>query len=447
MKKPLPLAVALLLSSSNALAEPCDPPRIMVVMDGSSSMLNSITEQGVEIVKWDAARSAVLSVTESWPDAAQFGLMVFPGPAGGCSTGTVLVDIAPSTGPDIQAELASLDMTGTRQTPAGQTLMAAARNPGITAAGKRNYVVFVTDGFQFCSIDQPDGPPVCASSSDCSLMGVAKCPTCDACNTQSTLPACAGYADGCFCVQKWPILGVEALASAGVQTFVVGFGSNVDAKTLNAAAEKGGTAKAGCDPTSDSPSCFYNATLPSELNAALAAIVQKVASESCTGECGVEGTRTCAASGWSECVTPPEIECTGPCGAKGKQRCVQGALTTCDAVCDDADAGAAGSSGAAGSGSSNGAAGSAASSGVAGSGSSSGAAASSGAAGSSAAAGASGEAGDEGAATGESFLSGPDTGDEGGCGCRAANRSSGFPGVIALGLGLVAALASRARRP
>jgi len=346
----------------------------------------------------------------------------------------------PQTGPDIQAELASLDMTGTRQTPAGQTLMAAAKNPGITAAGKRNYVVFVTDGFQFCSIDQPDGPPACASSSDCSLMGVAKCPTCDACNTQSTLPACAGYADGCYCVQKWPILGVEALASAGVQTFVVGFGSSVDAKTLNAAAEKGGTAKAGCDPTSDSPSCFYNATLPSELNAALADIVQKVASESCTGECGIEGTRTCEASGWAECVTPPEIECTGPCGAKGKQRCVQGALTTCDAVCDDADEGSAGSSGAPGSGGSSGAA---SSGGTAAAG---GSAAASGAAGSNGAAGESGSTGDEGAGAGESLLSGPDTGDEGGCSCRATGRSTGFAGIAAIGLGLVAAMIPRSRR-
>lgn len=142
-------AAAVVLATSNALAEPCDPPRVMIVMDGSSSMLNQISEQGVDIVKWNAAQSAVKSVTDTWPDAAQWGLMVFPGPEGGCSAGTVLVDIAPSTGPDIQAKLASLDMTGTKQTPAGQTLMAAAKDPGITTAGKKNYVVFVTDGFQF----------------------------------------------------------------------------------------------------------------------------------------------------------------------------------------------------------------------------------------------------------------------------------------------------------
>ncbi|HQP39076.1 MAG TPA: VWA domain-containing protein [Polyangiaceae bacterium] len=426
---------SLLASGGVALAEPCDLPRIMIVMDSSSSMLNTVSEQNVDIVKWDAAQSAVKSVTDAYPDSAQWGLMVFPGPAGGCSTGTVLVDVGLSTGPDIQTQLANIDMSsGSRQTPAGQTLMAAAADPGITAAGKKNYVVFVTDGYQYCSVPAVSGPPVCTTSADCAAMNVSTCPTCDSCNTGSSDPACAGYAGGCYCIRTWPVLGVEALAAAGVKTYVVGFGSNVDAKTLNTAAYEGGTAIAGCDPSASTPSCYYKATLPSEFNAALADIVQKVTTETCTADCGIQGSRACTASGWSDCVAPTEVDCTGPCGASGKQKCVNGALTECDAVCEDAGAGgSAGAAGAAGAAGSGGAAGAA---GKAGSG---------GSAGSAGKGGASSED-DAGDGTAGGAAAGPESGDDGGCGCRVAGSSSGSRTILALGLGIAFAALARARR-
>lgn len=436
------LVAALLGLAHEARAESCDPPRILFVIDSSSSMLDEITEQGTTTAKWDAAQAAVKSVTDSYPDAALWGLMTFPGPSGGCTTGTVLVDPAAGTGPHIQNGLAALSMTGSRQTPAGQTLMAAASEPGITEAGKKNYVIFVTDGWQYCSVPVANSAPVCVQSTDCTLMGVDPCPTCNSCNTGSSDPLCAGLSDGCYCVRSWPVKGVQALAAAGVKTFVVGFGTNTDAKTLNAAAEAGGTMIAGCDPTATTPSCFYKATVPSEFNAALADIVQKVVTETCTGDCDIQGTRTCTAAGWSDCAAPAEIDCQGPCGTSGKQKCVAGALSECDAVCEDAGAG--GAAGAAGSSGSGGAAGAAGKGGSTGTGGTTGTGGKSGTGGSSGKGGSKPDAGTAGAGaepagTGES-------GDDGGCGCRTAGDASGSSALLLVGLGLAASLIARRKR-
>lgn len=434
------LVAALLGFAHEARAESCDPPRIMFVIDSSSSMLDEITEQGVTTAKWDAAQSAVKAVTDAYPDAALWGLMTFPGLSGGCTTGTVLVEPAAGTGTHIQTGLANITMTGSRQTPAGQTLMAAASEPSITEAGKKNYVIFVTDGWQYCSVPVTNSAPVCVQSADCTLMGVDPCPTCNACNSGSSDPLCAGKSDGCYCVRSWPVKGVQALKAAGVNTYVVGFGTNVDAKTLNAAADAGGTAIAGCDPTATTPSCFYKATVPSEFNAALADIVQKVVTETCTGDCGIQGTRKCTAAGWSDCDSPAEIDCQGPCGATGKQKCVAGVLSECDAVCEDAGAGGAagssGSGGAAGASGSGGKGGSTGTGGTTGTGGKSGSGGSAGKGGSKTDAG---TAGAEPAGTGES-------GDDGGCGCRTAGEPSGSRALALLGLGLAASLIARRKR-
>jgi MYXO-CTERM domain-containing protein len=425
------LVVASLGLAREARAEACDPPRILFVIDSSTSMLDEITEQGVTIAKWDAAQSAVKAVTDAYPDAAMWGLMTFPSPSGGCTTGTLLVEPAAGTATHIQSGLANLSMSGSRQTPAGQTLMAAASEPTITEAGKKNYVIFVTDGWQYCSVPVSNSAPVCVQSSDCTLMGVSPCPTCNSCNTGSSDPLCAGLSDGCYCVRSWPVMGVQALKTAGVDTFVVGFGTSVDAKTLNAAAEAGGTMIPGCDPAATTPSCFYKATMPSEFNAALADIVQKVVKETCTGDCGIQGSRTCTAAGWSVCDAPAEIDCQSACATSGKQKCVSGALTACDAVCPDAGAGgAAGKGGAAGAGGKAGAAGAGGKGGSAGLG------------------GSTGKGGAEpDASTGEGDPApAAGSGDDGGCGCRTAGEPSGWRALALLGLGLAASLVIRRRR-
>lgn len=423
------------LLSSPAHAQSCDPPRILFVMDASSSMLQTIDNNGTTETKWKAVQDAVGSVFSNYGGAAEYGLMTFPGPAGTCSTGTVLVDVGAGTGTQIQNTLFGLNIPANNQTPAGQSLVAASQYSGITDSTRKNYVVFMTDGWQFCDIPT-SGAPVCASNADCTLMGVSSCPTCNSCQVGTSDPSCSGQnADGCYCVRNWPTLGVTALQQTQVPTYVVGFGTKTDALTLNKAAQAGGTALAGCDPNSNSPSCYLQATSPSELTTALKNIVQAVVTDSCTGPCGIQGTRTCTGSGWSACNAPSTQSCTNSCGA-GQQRCENGQLTPCDAVCPDG-----GTAGAGGSGGNGGTAGTAGTGATGGSG---GAAASGGQGGAVDDAGTGTDAGTAGSGNGRP----QDSGDKGGCACRLGAGSqapAGGSGALAA-LALGAAFAFRRRR-
>ena len=110
------------------------------------------------------------------------------------------------------------------------------------------------------------GPDTCADSGAAAAMGLEETPVCNAC-VQNTAGNCEGQnIDGCFCVRNWPVLGVEALAKAGVKTFVVGFGDKVDALTLNQAAVAGGDPIPNCDPNSNEASCYLKADNASELS-------------------------------------------------------------------------------------------------------------------------------------------------------------------------------------
>jgi len=407
------------LSANAARAETCNPPRILLVMDASSSMLGQITENGVTTTKWEAVQTAVAAVFGKYADAAQYGLMTFPGSTGGCSTGEVTVQVAAGTASTIQSTLLNMTIPSNNQTPAGQSLVAASKYAGITNSANPNYVIFMTDGWQYCSIST-SGAPQCATSTDCSAMNVSPCPTCNSCQVSSTDPGCSGQnPDGCYCVRSWPIKGVEALKAAGVPTYVVGFGTETDVQTLNKAADAGGTATPGCDPNSNSPSCYLQATSPSELTTALSSIIQAVVTETCSGDCGIQGTRTCTAAGWSDCDAPATQSCQASCG-QGTQTCTNGVLGPCDAPC--LDAGTGGSAGSAGAGGSSGSAATGGTGNV-----------DAGMAGSSGA-----------AATGGGSGKADDSGDDGGCGCRVTGSPVGPSPWWALGLGL--GLVARRRR-
>ena len=425
------LGLGVLSASPSLRAESCNPPRILFVLDSSTSMLAQIDDAGTPTTKWKALQAAVAAVFKAYPDAAQYGLMTFPGPAGQCSTGTVTVPVGPGTAGTIQTTINGLVIPSNNQTPAGQSLVAASKYTGIINPANANYVIFMTDGWQYCSIPQVSGAPLCASGADCSAMSVSPCPTCNSCQTSSTDPACSGKsADGCFCVRTWPIKGVEALKAAGVPTYVVGFGNATDVETLNKAAAAGGTALAGCNPNSTTPSCYLQATSPKELTNALSNIVQAVVTEKCKGECGIEGSRTCTAAGWSGCDAPKSTACSTACGA-GTQKCESGVLGPCEPGCPDAgtdggggSAGAAGSAGSAGAGASGG--GGSGATGATGGGG----------------AGATGGTGATDAGLGGDSGKDDDSGDDGGCGCR----SSGAPASRGLWLLAGAALLLVRRR-
>ncbi len=355
--------------------------------------------------KWAAAQDAVSTVLTAYPEEAQYGLMLFPGAAGQCTTGEVKVEIAAGTANTIVGELSNLVIPNNNQTPAGQTLMAASKYPLITDPNYNNYVIFVTDGYQYCSLA---GGTACVTPEDCTEMGD---PTCD-CKPDMN--------DGCYCVQEWPVLGAQALTNAGVNTYVVGFGSSVNTKALNQAADVGGTALPNCDPNSDMPSCYFQATVPAELTAAFSQIVQQVVTETCTGPCGIMGERTCTLNGWTDCDAPDTISCKSTCDTDGTQTCVDGSLTECSS---EPECGSGGSGGTVST------------------------SASSGSAGASAAGGSSGSAGAGGAQSGGApptdGIKDDDPEQEGSCACRTAvgshpKDSSGPLWLLAMGTILAA---------
>ncbi len=423
------------LHSASAQAQSCDPPKILFVMDASSSM-NQTTTGGM--TKWEAVQGAAHAVFQAHGAAAQYGLMTFPGTNGGCAAGDVLVSMAPDTGATIESTLTALNIPSDNATPAGQTLVKASQLTDLP-----DYVIFMTDGWQFCDIDT-SGAPVCATQSDCNLMGATPCPSCNSCQGGTSDPACSGQnADGCYCVRKWPVKGIEALVNAGVVPFVVGFGSATDVVTLNEAGYASGVADPTCDPQSTSPSCYFQATSPSDLTMALDAIVASLVSETCSGECGIEGTRQCTSSGWTQCYAPSSISCSTECG-EGTQTCVNGTLSECEPGCGTGGAGSGGaSSGGASSGGSAGAAtggtAGSASGGFGGDGSTNGGSGGDGTANG----GSAGSAGS--GAAGSSDGSGDDNvGDDGGCGCRQAPSSpTGSAGLL---LALGALFVGRRRR-
>src|SRR5690606_3003670 len=120
----------------------CDPPKILFVMDASSSMNQTTTGGGT---KWQAVQSAAQAVFAAHGGAAEYGLMTFPGATGGCAAGDVTVAMGAGTGPSIESALGSLVIPADNATPAGQTLVKASQLSELP-----DYVIFMTDGWQFC---------------------------------------------------------------------------------------------------------------------------------------------------------------------------------------------------------------------------------------------------------------------------------------------------------
>jgi hypothetical protein len=338
-----------LFGAAEARAQQCTANGVLIVLDKSSSM-NLFSGDGVT-PKWEDAVNAIDYMTSNYDSAIDFGLMVFPYPDQ-CAPGEVLVDIGPGTGAAINGELADPPPDGGNWTPMAQSLDAAAMYSPLMDSSRQNFVLLITDGWQWC--DPYD-----------------------------------------IATRFMPVQSVEDLVAAGVTVYVVGFGDGVDVLALNRMAVSGGTSPAGCDETSSDHTnpnnCYFHADDFPTLSAALDQIATEVSQEICDGidndcdgdtdegldrpcetVCG-SGTETCVNGNWENCDAPvPQNEdcdgvdndCDGvtdegcscvtgetrPCGSnvgecsEGIQTCVEGLWGDCedqtgpvDEECDELD--------------------------------------------------------------------------------------------------------------
>ncbi len=305
-------------------AEQCEPARVMVVLDRSSSMT---TGQIAGQTKWSIAVAGLDQVLGAYDRDAEFGLITFPQPDQ-CSPGRV--DVAPALqnrGAIIDA-LATPPPSAGNWTPMAQTLELAAEEPVLQAGPSGRHVILITDGWQYCDPYDPatryDGTPA-----------------------------------------------VQALAAQGVTTWIVGFGDEVDVEALNQMAVAAHTDRPGCDATGTDPAapnnCYFQVDDATGLVAALTAIAGSISDETCDGvdndcdgdtdedltrtcttTCGSSGVETCAAGGWADCVDPQasaetcdgvDNDCDGAIDEPGPELCDSGDVCV-DGACQPDGAGA-----------------------------------------------------------------------------------------------------------
>jgi von Willebrand factor type A domain/Putative metal-binding motif len=321
----------LVLLAAPALAHAdaqCTPSRLMIVLDKSSSMNDTVDASGDS--KWTIAKQAVTEVATTYENKIDLGLNIFPNP-NQCAPGKTVVTPGPANANAILAAFGADPPAGGNYTPMAQSIDAAAGDPSLADTTRRPSILLVTDGWQWCSPYDPG-------------------------------------------TRTWPIDAVQRAKARGITVYVVGFGAAVDAETLNQMALAAGTALPGCDPMDPIKRCYFQADSAAQLAMALDSIAVEITTEVCDGldnncdgqideglvegcttACGA-GTRTCKAGAWGECdarLPLPEVcdgvdndcngvvddgltrDCSSLCGT-GTQTCHYGAWGECSAPPDEA---------------------------------------------------------------------------------------------------------------
>jgi hypothetical protein len=214
-----------------------DPPDLLIVLDRSGSMTAPILSFPPDFTpKWTIMMNALNALATELQDNIRFGLVEFPaddncgvGPAG------VRVPVDLNQAPEIATYFATRAPNG--NTPADLGLSQALSYYGtipVNPAGR--FVLFATDGEPNCGGGDPE------------VSGAAQ-----------------------------TVAAVEALASAGIPTYVLGFGGGfVDDSVLNNSALAGGVPRPGGPPH------YYAANSAAELQMALDTIAGGIVIPSCS---------------------------------------------------------------------------------------------------------------------------------------------------------------------
>ena len=205
------------------------PPNLLIVLDRSCSMEDVVGSQ----TKWEIAVAALNAMTTTFVDQIRFGLILFPDTiAPQCAQTEYPVPVAAGTEMAIQALLTSALATGDLYYPSGPCVTnidtaveQAAAEPALADPDRDSFVLLITDGKQ----------------AGCSAAG----------GDAGTLQ----------------IIG--DMFAAGVGTFVLGFGSGVDAAQMNQFAVAGGV------PYNDPTTKYYQAEDQTSLDAVLTNIASQ----------------------------------------------------------------------------------------------------------------------------------------------------------------------------
>ncbi len=262
---------------SQTLPVVTNPPNLSFIIDHSASMGGELAGSGLS--KYENARIALSHVLTAVGHRVNYGATIFPGLAGvtGCEAGDELMPVErgdpPSyardgkTGPrlkDLLGRLSIADVDG--GTPAAATLTKSLET--LSTLSGETYVILITDGAPNCNEELSCKASQCIPNIEGLTAGGLDCSTGVNCCEPSNRNPFANLS----CVDEQSTLqAVQALADAGISTFVVGMpGSEPYEQLLDAMAEVGGTARQG-EPK------YYSVADTDALQQALTAIAASVA--------------------------------------------------------------------------------------------------------------------------------------------------------------------------
>ncbi|MBV9949156.1 MAG: VWA domain-containing protein [Myxococcales bacterium] len=201
-------------------------PNLYFVLDVSGSM--KLDD------KWVHVQAAVSDLIFQLGASASFGVTIFPGAAGGCTSGE---EVMPPTLGDALGGTQAAFLRATNLIPNGGTPTAAtfrALLPRLQNLQGTTYVILATDGGPNCNSDFGGcGTAQCTRNIDQADVGCS--PT--------SMNCCVGVPSGCLDTQA-SVDAVRALFDVGISTYVMGIpGSAPYAPVLEAMATAGGTAR------------------------------------------------------------------------------------------------------------------------------------------------------------------------------------------------------------